>query len=145
MTSIEEVVVMFKNDGQIFYNGVNLLTNKTVDDYLIFKDQSEIIKDDQIFINPSTMDVYKCYNYYDELNNVKYSKYLIWKQTRSGEWDWFLSDISKKLLTNIKEYIKYNISYNKDDVLEKIKHIMNEYNIPIKTIESILTFANTKL
>ena len=144
MTSIEEVVVICRNNGKAFYNGIDIFSKENADEYLIFSNDSEVVKDDLLYINKTGNVIYKKYYFYDNLSDVRTFNYLIWKKTKDGDWDWYKSEEGNMELINIKDYIKKhkNIinNINIDELVTKIDITLTEYNISNDKNKKIIEF-----
>ena len=73
---------------------------------------------------------YKSYYLNDDTNDQS-TRFLEWKMTRSGDWDWFVTDIIPSSIHSITKYtnIQLHIEDYKKDISNYISKISDRYNI----------------
>tara|TARA_B110001469_G_scaffold57762_1_gene55531 strand:+ start:2232 stop:2765 length:534 start_codon:yes stop_codon:yes gene_type:complete len=115
----------FKNNGMVVYNCLNIQTGLPSEPLTNCSD-GELINYNEIYINVKTGNIYhKSFNLCDDrLEKVNVSgtpadniRYLLWKKTRSGDWDWFISDVNANdlvLIDTLDSMSPKNIRENKE-------------------------------
>jgi len=96
----------FKTNGVVVYNCINIKTGLPSEPLTKCAD-GELINHAEIFINLKTSDIYhKSFNLCDDILDVSGTvtdniRYLLWKETRIGDWDWFISNVNVNDLVTI--------------------------------------------
>ena len=121
----------YRNTGNVIYNDTDISTNLNV---YHDKVKSEMISSKDIYISNSK-------NIYHKTNSIMLEsesiRFLEWKLTKSGEWDWFLVN---GIPSNIKSIV--DISSNiididciKRDILKVLnQHYISELSYSINNI-----------
>ena len=117
----------FRDTGYVVYNNIVLNSVKKLEYHN--KINSEMISAKDIYENGGRF-YYKSYYLNDDTNNQS-TRFLEWKMTRSGDWDWFVTDIIPSSIHSITKYtnIKLHIEDYKKDISNYISKISDRYNV----------------
>ena len=124
---MEDFCYFFRDSGYVVYNN-NVLNLESKLEYHN-KINSEMISAKDIYENSGRF-YYKSYYLSDSMNNQNV-RFLEWKMTRNGEWDWFVTDIIPISTHSITKYtnIQLHIEDYKKDISNYINKISDRYNI----------------
>ena len=130
----------YRDTGYIVYNDVVLNSEKEI---VHNKLNSEMISAKDVFENSGRF-YYKSYNLNDDISN-KSTRFLEWKMTRNGDWDWFITDIIPSSFYPITKYTNINIHKNdyKLNISNYIQKISTRYNIDKNKVNSLTDEINT--
>jgi len=125
----------FRDSGYIVYNNTVLNLESKLEYHN--KINSEMISAKDIYENGGRF-YYKSYYLSDDTNN-KNIRFLEWKMTRSGDWDWFVTDIIPSSIDSITKYtnIQLHIEDYKKDISNYISKISTRYNIDKNKVNSL--------
>ncbi len=124
----------FKNTGDVVYNNINVITGEPTLPLMNCLD-GEVINHDEIYINVITKKIYhKSPNLNildDSISN--YDRYLLWKKTSKGDWDWFITDYNITDLISINDFINFTETKNTKNHLKDIDIIKMKCEILTNT------------
>ena len=117
----------FRDSGYIVYNNIVLNSVKKLEYHN--KINSEMISAKDIYENGGRF-YYKSY-YLSDDTNTQNVRFLEWRMTRNGDWDWFVTDIIPSSIHSITKYtnIQLHIEDYKKDISNYISKISDRYNI----------------
>ena len=127
---------LYKRSGNLYHNNL-CFSNKQI---FQFSEDNEEKHD--VYLTESSKNIYiKDHQIFRKMNHPVTNNPIvhIWKQTRDGEWDWFLESYETPIL-NIDNYLEENykdIQYNNYKLL--IQNLMDTHNhyFSDKQMESI--------
>ena len=124
---MEDFCYFFRDSGYVVYNN-NVLNLESKLEYHN-KINSEMISAKDIYENGKRF-YYKSYYMSDDTNSQNI-RFLEWKLTRGGDWDWFVTDIIPSSIDSITKYtnIQLHIEDYKNDISNYINKISDRYNI----------------
>jgi len=111
----------YRNNGNVVYNDIDLSTN-----LYVFHDKikSEMISAKDIYISSGKRIFHKTNSI---MLNSESVRFLEWKLTKSGEWDWFLVN---GVPSNIKCIInKSDKKIDINSIKQELLIVLNKYNI----------------
>ena len=126
----------FRDSGYVVYNNIVLNLEHNIEYHN--KINSEMISAKDIYENGGRF-YYKSYYLNDDTNSQNV-RFLEWRITRNGDWDWFITGIIPSSIHSITKYtnIKLHIEEYKKDISNYISKISDRYNID-KSKVNILT------
>ena len=126
----------FRDSGYVVYNNIVLNSEHNIEYHN--KINSEMISAKDIYENGGRF-YYKSYYLNDDTNSQNV-RFLEWRITRNGDWDWFVTGIIPSSIYSITKYtnIKLHIEEYKKDISNYISKISDRYNID-KSKVNILT------
>ena len=130
----------FKN-GDIIYNQKNMVTGKMRAQFLdISSSFCEVIDHKDIFVDMKTN------IFYHKTQLLDGTTVLEWKETRNGDWDWFVCDITNIELSPIAKVTYREKKVNKieqknlkikSEIMTESYSIMKKYNLSDNETERI--------
>ena len=117
----------FRESGYVVYNNIVLNSKDNIEYHN--KINSEMISAKDIYENGGKF-YYKSYYLSDDTNSQNV-RFLEWRMTRNGDWDWFVTNIIPSSINSITKYtnIKLHIEDYKKDISNYISKISDRYNI----------------
>lgn len=140
----------FKKTGEVVFNNINIITGEPTLPLMNCLD-GEVINHEEIYIDINTKKIYhKSHNINildDSTSDIE--RYLLWKETSKGDWDWFITDYCISDAMPVNEYynfteFKKNPDHTKNidiikmkcEILTNTYIITKKYNIDnLNTIE----------
>jgi len=130
----------FKN-GDIIYNQKNMVTGKMSTQFLdISSTFCEVIDHKDIYVDVKTN------TFYHKTQLLDGTTILEWKETRNGDWDWFVCDVTNIELSSIAKVTyqekKVNVLEQKNlkiksEIMTESYSIMKKYNLSDNETERI--------
>ena len=118
---MDDFCYFYQTTGNVIYKDTDLSTN--IDVYHD-KLKSEMICAKDVYISTNKKIYHKTNSIMFETESVRF---LEWKLTKSGEWDWFLVN---SIPSNIKSIVdKSNITIDIVNIKQDLINVLNRYNI----------------